>query len=291
MNYKQLLDKYKSSKMFGEIVNLVLVIFDARPAMLFESANYDADQKKKFFSICKEIDTIKHSDDNFKLTRRLYFLKDGPVHEMLIEEPDRINDDNYLGLFLGFSCVGHMYNNYKKDRIAVHYNVSPEKDKTIKTDIITEVCEFRENAVHELQKLTAKTNKKLNQVLNQFSYVSNVEIKIIYGHNLRYKQLKNENLKYMRDNLEKYSDDFEDLYLDKEFFNKSVTYNQLLNVNKNNINFIKQIYHLAIIKEHFLPLFESAITKEDYKRIYRDILKKDSDWWENKIQRIAKSIK
>lgn len=282
MDYKQLLDEYKSSNIFGHIINLVLVIFGARPALLFESVNYTADEKLDFFSVCQQIDSIEHLDDDTIFTRSLFFVKNGQVHKALMEDPNRINDDIYLGVFLGFTCIGHDYGNYKKTRIAFYYNVYPKEDSTIETNIIAEVCEFSENAVKKLEKVSSKTNMKINQILDKFGYVCKLEVRVIRGHIERYEELENNNSNYVKENINEYIDDFENMYMDLSFFRESVTYNQLLNINKRNIKYIKDVYQLAVIEEFFLPLFHAALTKDEIKIITKDILKKDSDWWKDK---------
>lgn len=277
MDYKKLLDKYSSSKLFDVVLNLVLIIHKVRPAMLFESGSFNDAEIEEFQKIYKTVKKAEPSldkqNDSYPFPRTLVYLKKSFVDKNLDEDANNIEDDSLLGKYLGFLCAGHDYSNYKVTRISVDYFIN-------KTLYKAEVCDPRELSIETITQQAVIFNDSVNNVLRKFGYESEIKIKTIDGTLDRYKQLRENNLEYISTNLEQYISDFENHYISVEaVLKKSETYKHLKNLNPQCIKKLSEIYKIAIIDEKYSKSYERADTHPKILAVATKILKVDKDWW------------
>ena len=280
MQYFELLfKKYKNDKFIEIIINILLVIKKVRPATLYESGDFKKNRNEELFDIIKKINTLitpnilLYSFDSFKFPRILIYLKDSKVHKSITIDYNRLNNDKYIGQYLGFQCINHNFGDYTKTRISVRQYIN---DK----EIITEVCEYNKIHIKELENTSNKLTLKINDVLSPYGFKCTNKIEIIYGTEDRYKYLFKKDMSYIKDNLDEYINDFENFYIaDQKIFEKSSTYKNLIKLE--NLDFLSKIYKTYVIEDKANKFYENVDTHKKITIIANKLLKQDHILWEN----------
>lgn len=285
----ELLNNYKKKTNSVEIVhllNIILVVYGVRPSFLFESAGYnDYNVKPEFYNVLKTINSIlkstntglelKCKSDNFKFERIFVFLKDSMVDVSIKEDPKRVADDHYIGIYLGFICIDQNYSDYTSDRIVIRI-----VEKKSNHDLVVQVCEKNKISVNKLTLYANKLNKEINNCLNKFGYNSSFTITTVISTTTRYSNLINKNYKFIKKYISDYINDFENFYIsDSDIFKNSKTLQNLKNINKDNIDKIIQLYKKAVIESYFDIYYNKANNHNDIKLITQQILIMDDKYW------------
>ncbi len=278
---KKLLNTYENTEFFDLLVNLILVTEDIRPATLFETTDYknygNLDKIMDiFYSIINDfiVNGIKLiiEDDNNAFPRFLIYKKGSFVEKSINEDINRIQDDYYLGQYLGFQCVGHDYANYKKSRITVKYYVTKN---SINFYYIVEVCEIGKISLDKLKKEADKYNNNINKVLNKYYLSSFYQIDINDGTDKRQIELEKQNINYIKNNIDKYINDFDNFYISGlSTFEQSIVYKNLINLT--NLKLVSKVYTDMNTTDKYYKMYKNANTHEKILQVAKKILKLES---------------
>jgi len=90
--------------------------------------------------------------------------------------------------------------------------------------------------------------------------------------------LKNKNYDYIKKNMDEYINDFENNYISK-LFNKSITFKNLKNINKYNINQITVLYNAANVEDRYKKYYNNAQTDKEVENVAKKLLINDNEFW------------
>jgi len=265
------------------MLNIILVIYKVRPSCLVATEDDKYDMIKILFKEIPNINLILNgtgleigykkynpATDNFDIS--LVFLK-GSIVDNPIKKSTKKIDDEQIGKYVGFQCIGHDFGNFKVDRIGI--NISEKKTNTSFYD---EVCEIKKSNINKLTENASKFNIKINNCLNKFGYNTIAKVKIWPGTLTRYSMLKNKNYDYIKKNMDEYINDFENNYISK-LFNKSITFKNLKNINKYNINQITVLYNAANVEDRYKKYYNNAQTDKEVENVAKKLLINDNEFW------------
>ena len=284
--YKRLLDQYKKTSMFQVVLNIILVCEGIRPAFLFESGNYSsANNKQRIFTIVDTLNTIPgtqlvYSTDSNPFPRTFVYMKDSFVDRSIQENTSRIMNDTYIARYLGFHCVGHDYEDFRKRRIFVTF-----VEKITGESFIAEVCEVTKINVGSLTNTMNEKNDAINSVLRPLGYRSVCNITTDIGTVERYEYLKRGDISYIKKNISEYVDDFANNYIsgsDGEL-EESMTYSHLTHLKPENIQKLAQLYYMSCVQLKLDPLYEGAHTHNAIHNVSLRLLRDDAEFWKGTL--------
>ena len=281
---KSLLDKYKSSKLFEPVLNIVLVLKRLRQSTLFETGSFTKEECKEHRSICDSLPMIHIETDDFTFPRILVMLKYGIVHEILNADPNIINNDTWVGIFLGFMSPGGDYGNFYKNRITCHFMETTQNEAFSSETVVMDNNVFSEE---EIKKRTSLKASEINHELQKIGYACKEKIEILIGCDERYEKLKNKDVPYVKDNFIFYLDDYENNYIsDRDILLESDIHQRLKNVNTQNISLLRDHYYKTIMEnDEFRDMYQETATHEDIKQVAINIRNLDSEWWREKDEK------
>lgn len=271
------LNKYKSTPLFQPMLNIVLVLLKLRQSTLFETGSFSQEEGREHQSICDSFDIIYTQQDDFTFPRILVTLKDGIVHEIMKLDPNTINNDAWMGIFLGFMAPGGDYGNFYKNRITCHF-IETTQNITFSTEIITLGTILGEE---EIRLRASRKASEINQELQKIGYKCKEKIEILIGCEERYEKLKNKDVSYVKENIAFYINDYENNYIsDNKILLESTLHEQLVNVNSQNILLLSDHYGKSIMENtSFQNKYNTATTNEDIQQIAIEIRDSDNRWW------------
>lgn len=275
--YKSLLNKYKSSKLFEPVLNIVLVLMKLRQSTLFETSAFTKEECIEHQSICDNLTKIHTETDDFTFPRILVMLKYSIVYEILKSDPTTINNDYWIGIFLGFMSPGSDYGNFYKNRITCHF-IETTQNETFSSEVIVIDNVLLEE---EIKNRASFKSSEIDHELQKIGYACKEKIEIAIGCDERYEKLKNKDVSYVKDNFTFYLDDYENHYIsDTDILVESEIHQQLKNVNMQNILLLKDHYYETIMKnDKFRNMYQKIENNEDIKQIAIDIQNLDNQWW------------
>jgi hypothetical protein len=290
--YIEIINKYKHILKIDEILNIILVCEQVRPAFLFEFFNYgrNRDILSDLYEIIYDINSnfekvsinkkLKYTSDKISFERIFVYLENSFVDRTIKSYPESVRDDKWIGKFLGFQCVNHDYFNTKVDRITINHFVLINNQKF---PLITEVCQMDLVDIEDLEKGAYELNDDINIILNSLGFNSIYDIKITIGTNTRYQKLEEKDIKYIKKNKFEYENDFINYYISNEdIWLDSITCKKLNNIEEldaKDFNKLITIYREAAIEDKFDIFYEGSRSDEDIIETSRRIKEDDTIFW------------
>lgn len=225
----------QSSVLNDFIINIILVAIGARSACLLESANMETQWSVLFPQLKKLIRDLGLHQITDPLS-----LKKFPrifVYSQKISKPENSRD---VGRLLGITYLRDDYLDYHKPRYGIHIKVQP-LDVDIFSQVVVDLGNNNlKSHLMKIRLMKGKWQKKWKQCIPECkNFKFQVSTTFDAGIDQRYKKLKENNDKYMKQNIELYLNDMYNFsqeniqHDDKRFKEKMIEMYESLRKTKN----------------------------------------------------------
>jgi hypothetical protein len=257
-NIQQYIKYHKKSKSgLNMIFNVLLVYNKARDAYFNEHLNNeDVNDFIGYLNslnnnikliILKNVSGIFEFITLYNSNTHLYIKSGKPI------------TDKQVGIFLGFQCPGLDKDGPLNPRIMINYEIYQLNVKMkIINELIAEVCPENQ-PINIIEQNCINKSKLFTNILKEYGYGCKYNIRIDDGHEIRYKNLKDMNIKYINKNVDEYINDFLNYYIiNHNSFMKTKTYKLLTKQDKRDkdILIIASIYKTVIIDDIFREYYD-----------------------------------
>ena len=174
------------------------------------------------------------------------------VDNAITANPETVNDDFWIAIYLGFNCSGHNYQDYLNARIVINY--VDKQDPTIV--LLTEVCE-KNKCGQDIKKQSKLLLDRINKILNQLDFMIELHFELDEGVNTRYEKLLNNDITFLNMHKYDYINDLENFYIaDGSILARSVSYQKLIDIQlttkvPGDIHRLALLYYNACIHNYF----------------------------------------
>ena len=268
---------------FGEILNIILVIYDCRKSSLIETANFhNVEISSEFwrnFELIKECyPYLKLKKDTLDSPRYLVY-KNSIYTDEYVEQ--NINNDTGVGQLLDFEFKDHYnFSNNNINRLSFSF-IETTKDIQFYAEV-AELNKITENNINNLR----EKQVLFNNCLNNFGY--NVELEEAKMHSLTFlfKKLSEYNLDFYKENIKEYESFFENYYFGGDIFFISKTFEEIHRDNPNLealFKLFKIIYDNRVNIDYCYD--EVSRTVSNIDKIYLKMAEWDNFFWDNLNER------
>lgn len=187
VNVRQILNGTELENDIEVIVNLTLVIQDARPAYLFEANNYESiDIGLQKLEIIKEkFPNLSYTPDSSRY--RIF------IHKKSFKIKKYIDDDIEIGKILGFNCAADL--NELNDKMIEYFTIRQYADDT---SFYTEICPNKKE--DEIEQILNSLSRKNKNIVEGLGYTYRIEY--VKGYTIKYLDYKiyTKDLEFIRNN-------------------------------------------------------------------------------------------
>jgi hypothetical protein len=264
---------------FGEILNIILVIYDCRKSSLIETANFhNVEISSEFwrnFELIKECyPDLKLKNDTFDSPRYLVY-KNSIYTDEYVEQ--NINNDTGVGQLLDFEFKDH-YNFSNNDINRVFFSFI---ETTTDTSFYTEIAEkdlLTENNINNLR----EKQVLFNTCLNNFGYNVELEIQKMHSLTFLFKRISEYNLDFYEKNIKEYESFFENYYFGGDIFFISKTFKEIHRENPN-LEALFKLFKIVYDNRKNIDYCydEVSRTVSNVDKIYLKMSEWDNFFWDN----------